>query len=168
MPLHQNQILQRVNESGFPFQFRIREDIRKNSGAYGWNIVGWEEPWNNEHSGESGFIDLVLANRNHHLILECKRVTDGDWIFLIPENENYQLGRMTTLNTAITVPRANQSIGWYDPLTPPTSLESSFCVMRRDGHRDSIQLEKLASDVVHSMEATALKWLQLGLPRANS
>jgi hypothetical protein len=46
-----------------------------------------EHFWTNPLAGHEGFLDLVLKNRSDTsaLAVECKRVGESTWAFLIPE-----------------------------------------------------------------------------------
>ena len=76
-----------INASGFLFQLRIENELRENVIAPDsrWKIVGREHRWVNPSTGYEGFIDLLLDTGTLILVIECKRVTEGHWVFLVPE-----------------------------------------------------------------------------------
>ncbi len=75
-----------VNQSGFPLQIAVANTVNQSTKGNGWNALYTEHAWHDSVTGEDGFIDLVLRNRHTGwtLVVECKRVLDSSWIFLIP------------------------------------------------------------------------------------
>lgn len=141
-----------VNSSGFPLQIGIRHVVESSDRDQKWGVLTEEHPWENQISGESGFIDLVL---DHHdktqiLIVECKRVKDSQWIFLTPSNNSIQCTRAKSWTTY-----GSKCFGWMDLSLEPVSFESSFCVVPGQDAKSKPMLERLASDVVEATEAFA-------------
>jgi hypothetical protein len=75
-----------VNKSGFPLQIGAANLVENTHQQHGWRVLYSEHAWRNEHDGNGGFIDLVLENqyRTSVLVIECKRVLESSWTFLIP------------------------------------------------------------------------------------
>jgi hypothetical protein len=71
-----------VNNSGFPFQQGIQQLV--NHSITGWRVELKGHPWTDPQFGEGRFIDIVASNSGNlvHLVIECKRARDADWIFL--------------------------------------------------------------------------------------
>ncbi len=79
-------LLKLVNSSGFLFQERIEEEIRTTHSKHGWKVLVREHRWEIEEPAAGGFIDLVLKRGNFRLVVECKRLREGHWVFLTPSS----------------------------------------------------------------------------------
>lgn len=168
--MNDNEVLKQINRSGFPFQLRVMDHIRQTNAQHGWEIQSYEHPWGNPESGNSGFIDIVLEHRQlrtARLVVECKRVKADDkrqlrWVFLIPEK--------TPVPTSITScfelegrGRRSESgvISWNDLRIwdtvrfKPESYESGFCSLSGDDVGRTPLLEKLAVELLDSVEGLA-------------
>ena len=73
-----------ANRSGFVLQLGLETEVRRTMSAHGYGVVAREVPWRGSE-GEEGFVDLVLENGWVRLVVECKRVRDASWVFLVPE-----------------------------------------------------------------------------------
>jgi len=62
------ELLKTANQSGFPFQIGVRNEIERTISEHGWDIVAEEYPWTHLIGGKSGFIDL-LAEHKSYIIL---------------------------------------------------------------------------------------------------
>jgi hypothetical protein len=71
-----------VNDSGFPLQLRIEEEVRSSQGS--WSVEFHEHPWReNAPAGKEHFLDLILKSGSVRLAVECKRTqNDASWVFL--------------------------------------------------------------------------------------
>ena len=78
-----------VNSSGFPLQIALQHLIESKKSDHGWDVLSHEHPWANKEAGSEGFIDLILVNNSdrHIMVVECKRVRDTYWIFLVPSEK---------------------------------------------------------------------------------
>ena len=78
-----------VNSSGFPFQIGVQYQIKETRGTHGWEIVSHEYPWNNPETDNEGFIDLIISKYGgtQTMVIECKKVSGGEWIFLAPQGK---------------------------------------------------------------------------------
>jgi hypothetical protein len=77
------QLLDLVSKSGYPLQIGIEEMVKETYQNHKWSIVGKEHFWTYPEFKREGFIDLVLSRKNMRMAVECKRVLDKDWIFLV-------------------------------------------------------------------------------------
>ena len=86
MGVDKEKLKQIVNSSGFPLQIGIEHFVEKTSENHGWKVLYREHSWNNPESNISGFVDLVLADESGTsiMVVECKRVQNTNWIFLLP------------------------------------------------------------------------------------
>lgn len=147
-----------VNASGFPLQVGVEHAVNSSRRQYGyrWEFLTREHAWKNEASGTNGFIDLVLENENQVsiMIVECKRVRDSSWIFLLPGSENKPRHHIKCWITRIK----NQTacyFDWADIVGEPTTFESGFCVVAGQDAKSKPMLERVASDIVEATEGFA-------------
>ena len=139
------QLLSITNASGFPFQLRVANLVETTSIQYGWRVLVREHPWNNPETGEAGFIDMILARDHVRLVVECKRVQQGQWVFLLPPAASHKTFARSF--ATLKVP------DWVNCAFEPLSAESSFCVVRGTGEKDRPLLERLAACVSCAAES---------------
>ena len=150
-------LLNIVNSSGFLFQMRVADELRKSKWKWcHWKIVAEEHRWTDEKSGEEGFIDIVLQAGVNRLVVECKRVRDGNWIFLGNNYDNYEKTKSRVLLTH-KLGDKRDLIYWDDLNLSPESRESKFCVVRGTGENSKPMLENIAGKLLKSLEALALE-----------
>jgi hypothetical protein len=78
--------LKTINESGFPLQIAVCHLVASaNKPSWPWQIRYTEHAWRHDEAKAEGFIDVVLQNTADRvcLVIECKRVRDADWLFLV-------------------------------------------------------------------------------------
>jgi len=121
-----------------------------------------EHPWKHPISGESGFIDLILLHESETqvLVIDCKRVRDSQWIFLIPSDNPRE---QTYAKSWTAYPP--KWFGWVDRHLEPASFGSSFCVVPGQDPKAKPMLERTASIIVEATEAFAMEEQSLGVPR---
>ena len=160
-------LLNLINASGFLLQLRIEHEIESTQREHNWQIVGREHYWKDPDSGDDGFIDIVLQSETLRVIVECKRVLDGSWVFLLPDSPKANLRRARLYWTDTQVDRQN-IYGWCDFCLTPDFPESAFCVIRGQGEKDKPMLERLSGIVLKSLESLAeeeMRLTQLGRHR---
>jgi len=170
---NQDETLKHIWKSGFPFQLRVEEEVRSTYSMHNWSIATRVHPWTNKETESSGFIDLVLQHDHfvtYRMVIECKRVKADDqrqlrWIFLVPEEGEKETQLASCLEVGGTTTRIAQ-IGesvpddkgwnyvqiWENVNILPQSLESSICVLPSDDSKSQPILERLASQVIDSVE----------------
>ena len=160
-------LLKTVNQSGFPLQLRVIEEIRQTHSQHGWTVVASEHPWNEPSAGRDGYADIVIRKNTMRLIIECKRALDKAWIFLIQPEKNPSQKETRILWTDRAKDQPDIS-GWDNFLASPSAPASSFCVVHSDGgdKRTNI-LEELSKSLLPSVEAIASQELDLARPRRN-
>jgi hypothetical protein len=148
------QLLEWVNQSGFPFQTALEALIRGASTEWRWTVTHIEEAWKNGSDERDGFIDLVIENgpRTVALIVEAKRTLDASWIFLVPYPK--QMDRRH-FNAWVTWSGGTPHFGWHDVTLSPQSPESQFCVVRGQDDKNASMLERVSSQLVSATEAFA-------------
>jgi hypothetical protein len=151
-----------VNSSGFPLQIGIEHFVEKTSKDHGWKVLYREHSWNNPNSNNSGFIDLVLADEfgTSIMVVECKRVQNTNWIFLLP-SERQKRRR----HARAWVSRSNgdniKFFDWTDITPDPYSPESMFCVVPGQDKKSRPMLERIAAELIEATEALAFEDLHL-------
>jgi hypothetical protein len=151
-----------VNSSGFPLQIGIKHAVKNAWRDQKWGVMAEEHPWKNEISGESGFIDLVLSHYDgpQILVVECKRVRDSQWIFLIPPNNDSE--RCTRARSWTTY--LPNWCSWLDWHSDPASFEANFCVVPGQDPKAKPMLERTAATIVEATEAFAMEEKSLQSP----
>ena len=149
-----------ANSSGFPLQIGIIHAINQSSE---WRVVVEEHPWRSDETGSEGFIDIVAMNRSPGfgaIVIECKRVRQAAWVFLIPKTPPSSRSQATIWDSR----RADGkwiNFGWANWQADPTTYQSLYCAIpgQEQGRRNL--LERTASDLVESVEALARQELEL-------
>jgi hypothetical protein len=146
-----------VNASGFAFQLGIEHQIREAAERHQWKILSREHAWRD--GSRAGFADLILEKGILRLVIECKRVREGVWIFLVPEGED-DIGTFRA-HWADSSPDKPNMVGWHPMNLQPPSPEAEFCVVRGQGEGDKPMLERIASSLLDSISAIAIEELDL-------
>lgn len=151
-------LLSIVNASGFSFQLAIEQLIRGHIGKIPWRATR-EHHWLDPDSGAEGFSDIVVDSPLIMLVLECKRTTGGEWVFLVPDHEERQTqrfrGRWVERYQDVTPVHS-----WDDYPISPLSVESSFCIVRGHGEGQVPFLERISSELLSATNGIANQWTQ--------
>jgi hypothetical protein len=149
-----------INASGFLFQLKLEEEIKKSqpvSPMGEWRQMVREHKWIDSLDGKEGFIDIVLESGDTtRLVIECKRATDASWLFLVPSEESE-----TRHGQFLWTESKDNISDWHDFNLDPPSLESAFCVVRGQGEKDTPLLERLSSLLLRSTESLANEELKI-------
>jgi hypothetical protein len=146
-----------VNASGFAFQLAVEQRIVTATDQHGWLVDTHEHPWRDQE-GE-GFIDLVLEKPRTHMVLECKRLQDAAWVFLVPK-ERRQPQLRVKVRWTDSGPGLEDLTGWFDYNVSPESYESEFCSEYK-GKKGPYTLESIAGELLRSAEALANELLEI-------
>lgn len=146
-------LLKFVNASGFLFQLRVEQEIKNLDGN--WEIAACEHRWFDPQEENEGFIDLALKKGIIRMVVECKRVTDANWVFLVP-NKKSDTESARTMWTMRQAPDKHIA-EWHDFKISPVSSEATFCIVRGQGEKDTPMLERLSSLVLRSLESLAIE-----------
>jgi hypothetical protein len=148
-----------VDRSGYPLQIALAYEVERGSRSHGWRVVYREHSWTHSDDQAQGFIDLALECDVLQIVLviECKRVKDGDWIFL-PEDGNAQPRRYARGYRIEEATARRPDCQWADCPIDPVSPQAAFCVMPA-GARDPT-VDKLAAELVSATEALAREELE--------
>jgi hypothetical protein len=151
MTTTKEQIQSLLDSSGFPFQSAVTEHISRTTNSHNYYVYLSEHPWYDEISSESGFIDLVIQHGCVRIVIECKRVKNGVWLFTVPNKSE------PTIETA-RLPwqgRNPSSIkhGVAEFLLEPCSYQSRECILRGQDDDNRTLLERLGGKLLHSIDA---------------
>jgi len=145
-----------VNSSGFPLQIGIKNIVDDSFENHNWRTLFTEHAWRNPNKNETGFIDLVLENQNgiQLLVVECKRVKDTSWIFLIEGEtiKNRHHAKSFVFRQSL---EDIKRFEWLDITLDPSTPESQFCVIPGTGNNKRSLIERTASELISSTEAFA-------------
>jgi len=144
-----------INESGYPLQLFLEEEINNSQAKHGWKVFVKEHRWVNSITQDEGYIDLVLEHTTYiaRLIIECKRVS-GSWTFLLPESNSTLTSRSKLLHAEYPDPVIFK---WENKYIAPDSCEASFCVTEVEGKKDNRTLEKISGELLLSLESLAVE-----------
>lgn len=174
---HREENLKKIaNASGFPFQLAIEHEVRTNEGNHNWEVMAHEYPWCDPENPAEGYIDLVLKKNRNRMVIECKRLREGTWIFLNPNKKKRQTQRARLFWSRIefeerikisgeryTTP--NYFMGYSEFLSGETP-ESEFCSIRGSGEDGKPFLEHIAGNLLTSVESLAHE--ELGLKKSDT
>lgn len=136
--MEKDKLEQLVNASGFPFQLRVAEEVRRTAAQHNWRVTSREHAWLEEPAGKEHFLDLILQRGSDYLAVECKRLRTDPWIFLVPEPATEQQGvRAYWVGKTMT---GHLLRSWWDFFGMPASLQAEFCVVSKKGEQDHHQL----------------------------
>jgi hypothetical protein len=146
-------IQERINASGYPLQLHLEELIANTIETHGWRVLVKEHRWVNEETREDGYIDLVLEHAyfQARLCIECKRII-ANWNFLLPTTqENYTQEQVRLLKADLSA----KKIYWSKHNLVPATWDVKFCVPDVEGKKDSRTIEKIAGELLLSLESLA-------------
>jgi hypothetical protein len=147
-----------VNDSGYPLQIRLEQLIEETRENHKWKVLVREHRWVNAETKDEGYIDLILeqSSWNLKLVVECKRIV-GSWTFLLPMVEPFKIPEVMALSGDC----GTFGNTWSKFRIFPESHEAAFCVMETGGKKDSRTLEKLAGELLLSLEYLAIEEAEL-------
>jgi hypothetical protein len=145
-----------VNQSGFPLQIGVSALVTRSTNVHGWKVLYTEHSWKNPFNESTGFIDLVLIDRHGtgFMAVECKRVLDSSWIFLISNPQ-----QMERRHAKAWVARYRNGTAtwfdWADITLDPRTPESGYCIVRGQDAKARPLLERVGAELVCATEALA-------------
>ena len=166
-----NHVLRKqVNASGFPFQIRIEREILKSYEQHSWLPIAPEHYWKNPETKREGFIDLVLhkeprgivvggPNYDEYMVVECKRVKEGSWVFLNPNTSQHKNASTKLLTVYQISEQRKPVVEWADLKYEPLSYMSSFCVVPGQADKQTPMLERISAELLDSLEHVAAEEL---------
>ena len=149
-----------ANSSGFPLQIGVAHAINLSSE---WRVVVEEHPWRDDESGSEGFIDIVAMNRSPGfgaLVIECKRVRQSAWVFLIPKNSPSIKSQLTIWDSRL-VEGKWLNYAWWNWQADPATYQSLFCAVPGQKQGRKNLLERTSSELLCSVEALARQEMKI-------
>jgi len=163
MASNNSDFLNLVNASGFLFQLKVEQEISASSASHGKSILAREHRWVDLDSGHEGFIDLIVtAGTKGKIVIECKRVRDAEWVFLILQDA--QSTKSARVLWTKRFDENRQGAAWDEFGLDPDSLDAEFCIVRGQGENQQPMLERLSAILLRSVEALANE--ELGYERS--
>jgi hypothetical protein len=151
-----------VNRSGFPLQIALQSLVERTQLLHGWKVVFSEHSWFNPADGGHGFIDLILEDGRGKIVfvVECERVVNCSWIFLIDDMKQMERRHakawVTHYSSRSTFTSGSFSrFGFEELEAAPITPQSQYCVVDGQDAKERPMLERLASNVVSSTEGFA-------------
>ena len=156
--MNDDKLKQYVNSSGFPMQIGLENFVNNTSSDHGWKVLYKEHSWYSPYSSNSGFIDLVLIDRRRTsiMVIECKRVQNTNWIFLL-SSEDQERRRHVKVWISRFDGENKKFFDWNDVAVSPSSPESEFCVIPGQDRKSRPMIEKVAAELVEATEALSLE-----------
>jgi len=155
-----------VNRSGFPLQIALQRLVERTHPG-DWNVCFSEHYWFNPADNCSGFIDLSLENGRADtvFVVECKRVVNCSWIFLIDDKAQMERrhAKAWVTNSIIGEPLR---FGFEEVEPEPMTPQSQYCVVDGQDPNARPMLERIASILVSSTEGFATEE-QRGMARVD-
>ena len=148
-----------ANESGFPLQIAIQHSVNATTHQHGWMVRHTEHAWNNATDGQSGFIDLVLRDKDDfaNLVIECKRVRHATWLFLNTSGDPKPRRQAKSWVTRFDGTKTRQ-FSWYEVPIDPSTPEAQFCAVRGQSTNDrNTLLERIGGGLISATEALAIE-----------
>jgi hypothetical protein len=169
-----NQIIDQVNNSGYPLQLVIEQKVKELSDITDWNVMAKEHHWRDRRGSGEGFIDLILKKGYLRMVVECKREKDKDWVFLVPSATEEKRTRLKNIlysedyESPLGFDQDHNRVWIYDSdcvdghkrvygikemVFGIGSYESEFCIKGNDKNRTI--LEQIASELIYSIDCLA-------------
>ncbi|MEW6087706.1 MAG: hypothetical protein AB1498_05325 [bacterium] len=94
-------------------------------------------------------------------MIECKRVRDTNWIFLIP-SLTPNMDRTHFQAWLTDIERSDKKyFDWWNFTAIPPSPEAAFCIIPGQGPNDKPMLERICSELIEATETIAIKEYEL-------
>jgi hypothetical protein len=154
-PMSASKLSEVVNQSGFPLQVALVHTVEQNRDRHNWGTTYTEHAWKDQQTGDDGFIDVVLKQRHGicTLVVECKRVLESSWIFLLPNgksNRRHAKAWVTQYGAGV-----RQYFGWADLTLEPATPQAEYCVVLGQDAKSKPMIERIGADLVSATRALA-------------
>ncbi len=158
-------LIQALSGSGFPMQTAVASAIK---GLCNYEVeqeLAWHHP-----DSSDGFLDIAAVGREVHVLIECKKTVQDKFIFLLPEDsdfENQQSIQGIYLHQSPDSTR-RPAVVWGRISAIPVSYKSMFCVAKSSKSPNSNRLlESYVQPLVKATEAYALERYRRFRPAQN-
>lgn len=158
MPEDSKSFINLVNSSGFLFQYAVEQEVRSTYTSHAYQVAASEYHWKSREMALDGYIDLILERDAVRMVVECKRIKDTNWLFLVDEAAK-KSNRARLLWTQGQLEKPAR-LGWDELGVRPDCPEASICVMRGQSERDKPIIERILSTLTSSVESLALEELR--------
>jgi hypothetical protein len=141
----------------------VRKRIEVSSEEHQGRVIAQEHKWENPEASLDGYIDLLIKHRIQPctVVVECKRATGRNWIFLTPEGCRNFSKKVSTF-AVFSVRESTNHSGWYkDLVLEADSPESAFCIVQGQDERNTPMLERIADTLLPSTEGVGLEYLSI-------
>jgi hypothetical protein len=142
----------------------VRREIERTFNDHGWTVQFQECRWQYPEHGSSGFIDLLLEQPvlNSRIVIECKRATGRDWVFLTPKDYTTSSKKISSFWIQSRGPdqKDQSDYAWLDPEAYPESPESAFCIVQGQEDGKTPMLERIADILLPATEGLAFKLMK--------
>ena len=117
-----------VNRSGFPLQIALQSLVERTRSDHECRVIFSEHFWLNPSDGRSGFIDLILEDGLEEtvFVVECKRVVNCSWIFLIDD-----MKQMERRHAKAWVTESSRASSFWIPGSTTCTYDAGVSVLRR-------------------------------------
>jgi hypothetical protein len=145
-----------VNRSGFPLQIALQRLVERTRSDHEWKVIFSEHYWINPPDKCSGFIDLILENGRGDtvFVVECKRVVNCSWIFLIDDMKQTERRHAKGWVTEYADGSFSR-FGFEELQVEPVTRQAQYCVVDGQTPKERPMLERIASILVSSTEGFA-------------
>lgn len=145
-----------ADASGFPLQLKVAAVVKASKK---WRVFLEEHPWQSIETKTDGFIDLIITSKENDvqsMVLECKRVRQTAWVFLVPKLDPTPRSHARVWHSGHNRTKWTY-FGWRDLQAMPASYESKFCAIPGHEHGRRTLLERTAGELVEAIEALAIQ-----------
>lgn len=170
-----------VDADGFAFQLAVEYAVRGSADQHEWFVDSHEHPWREwlkKSGARQGYADFMAHREGGgwqaepsvyiptmRCVFECKRRSDGDFVFLIPKGDPPEgVHSASTLCTMLEKDvsgegRHNRCWGWNNKIGFNLDVvESAFCCIKgKNDKRTTATLETWAGDLIAMTEAIAVE-----------
>ncbi len=118
-----------ANSSGFPLQIATVHAVNQSNN---WHVLFEEHSWQSDRTGSEGFIDIVAVNESRGIsamVMECKRVRQTAWVFLIPKESPSMRSQTTVLWHSFRRDSKWTAYDWKNLQADPSSHQSQYCAI---------------------------------------
>jgi hypothetical protein len=143
-----------ANASGFPLQIATAHIVNQ---SRRWRVLFQEHAWQSTTSGAEGFVDIVAITRidnTYAMVLECKRVRQAAWVFLIPQPSAPPSSQISVWCSE------REDFKWTEYYwkrwhLEPSTHQSEYCAIPGQEQGRKTLLERTASELIDSVEGFA-------------
>lgn len=145
----------RINASGYAFQLAVESLLDSESSSTNWNREASEYRWTHRGAGEEGFVDLVARNEHWRLVIECKKKSNANWIFIRSHAKSAAETRLSTLFALADPAQRCTAKSWAEAPFNPASPEAEYWTTMGASPDQRPLLERTCTELIRACEAIA-------------